>query len=510
MLGFETWKLGTCSTSISSEFTAFHEPYESFSQKCCLAPDNYILECYDEKVNDGWNGGSIEILGHTYCDDFVDESVRRKIKIPATSLPEKPDNTGIITNEYINAHGQKCNRLDSKSYSKDEAKNKCSSNQHCIGFINTRYVPFPTIDGIIPEDRSKFRLCLNKNLPFIDVEANSQGKQISIFKKKDLDSAPKINMVPKAKMLSNSGRQYYVPSDYSCPNGAKKYQLNPSDNTYDPLIEVFVTCHCEDHCSWNKCRLENPPSNCLDGVNSSWQWDEKRKYWVAQMKHHNSSMDTNIDETAAKEDGETSIPVEPENGNFDDSNLNSSSFECYEKVTILVLCLIFFLAVFAYFGRAPRKILSNKEFLSNSLKRIFNVLCALCAIYMIMTQVVKYFENNDASSIHYKDFNKFKDNKYPTFSICIEGESFHYKNFEDQFYELVGMNRMQYGSILKGQSSFITEYDPDKKLYSTIQLSIKEFRHFSFYAFVQFFTLTTYYNYNRKLNYINIQQKIIN
>ena len=85
-----------------------------------------------------------------------------------------------------------------------------------------------------------------------------------------------------------------------------------------------------------------------------------------------------------------------------------------------------------------------------------------------MTQVIKYFENHDASSIHYKEFNKLRENKYPTFSICIEGEDFYFKTFDDPLFEKLGIDSLQYSNILKGQSGFISKYNPEQKLYHKI------------------------------------------
>ena len=101
------------------------------------------------------------------------------------------------------------------------------------------------------------------------------------------------------------------------------------------------------------------------------------------------------------------------------------------------------------------------------------MLCTCLATYMIMTQVVKFFENHDASSIHYKEFNKVKENKYPTFSICIDGEDFYYKNFEDPLFEKFGIDSLQYGNILKGQTGFVNMYNPKEKLYQKVTKDYK-------------------------------------
>ena len=75
----ESWNIATCSKSVF----VMNRPYDMTIQRCCLAPKTYDLTCSDTYQDgmDGWNGGLIEIQGHEYCDDFVDQSVKRRIKI---------------------------------------------------------------------------------------------------------------------------------------------------------------------------------------------------------------------------------------------------------------------------------------------------------------------------------------------------------------------------------------------------------------------------------------------
>ncbi len=58
-----SWSLGSCS---SAEIYGDNNKY---IKQCCLAPAAHILTCLDS-YGDGWNGGSIEIQGQTYCEDF--------------------------------------------------------------------------------------------------------------------------------------------------------------------------------------------------------------------------------------------------------------------------------------------------------------------------------------------------------------------------------------------------------------------------------------------------------
>lgn len=45
----------------------------------------------------------------------------------------------------------------------------------------------------------------------------------------------------------------------------------------------YDTCICEDHCSWDICRLHEAPEECLIGVDSRWVWDYQKEIWVAQV-----------------------------------------------------------------------------------------------------------------------------------------------------------------------------------------------------------------------------------
>ena len=45
----------------------------------------------------------------------------------------------------------------------------------------------------------------------------------------------------------------------------------------------FGVCTCNDHCSWDICRLLEPPDDCLLGKNSEWKWDSLKNAFVAQI-----------------------------------------------------------------------------------------------------------------------------------------------------------------------------------------------------------------------------------
>ena len=43
------------------------------------------------------------------------------------------------------------------------------------------------------------------------------------------------------------------------------------------------TCYCEDHCSWERCLLDIPPTECLIPWNRTWMWNNRHMYWYAKF-----------------------------------------------------------------------------------------------------------------------------------------------------------------------------------------------------------------------------------
>ena len=78
---------------------------------------------------------------------------------------------------------------------------------------------------------------------------------------------------------------------------------------------------------------------------------------------------------------------------------------------------------------------------------------------MGLTQVLRYFDNEDASSINYKTFNETPLDIYPTFSICFHATDryplhhFLRKQVEDK----TGISEAQFDQVLKGVDSGTTE-----------------------------------------------------
>ena len=44
------------------------------------------------------------------------------------------------------------------------------------------------------------------------------------------------------------------------------------------------TCFCEDHCSWEKCYLNDPPKDCLENMGGAWAENPSGGFWTATSK----------------------------------------------------------------------------------------------------------------------------------------------------------------------------------------------------------------------------------
>ena len=84
---------------------------------------------------------------------------------------------------YLQVVGQKCKRLGIYLFSQDEAETACSTNEYCIGYMNTAFQDFP---DMLSRDNGVFRLCFkrgNSHFWLIQNVDGSKNEQINIYKK---------------------------------------------------------------------------------------------------------------------------------------------------------------------------------------------------------------------------------------------------------------------------------------------------------------------------------------
>ena len=57
----------------------------------------------------------------------------------------------------------------------------------------------------------------------------------------------------------------------------------PKSGCPEGTFDGMETCFCEDHCSWEVCRLLKPPQKCLASmIGAIWAWDREGEAWRAQ------------------------------------------------------------------------------------------------------------------------------------------------------------------------------------------------------------------------------------
>ena len=61
--------------------------------------------------------------------------------------------------------------------------------------------------------------------------------------------------------------------------------LKPSTGCTKGSIDVGGRCYCEDHCSWERCKLtEKPNDSCVPTAQSKWDWDTENDFWVLKFE----------------------------------------------------------------------------------------------------------------------------------------------------------------------------------------------------------------------------------
>ena len=91
---------------------------------------------------------------------------------------------------------------------------------------------------------------------------------------------------------------------------------------------------------------------------------------------------------------------------------------------------------------------------------------------MTIILVDRFMDNKDSTSIKYKLYNKGPDDKYPTFSICLEGHSFLWYN-DHRIFNEYGLSTNSYNKMVMGELALTYEYIPAAGLYRKVPVQIR-------------------------------------
>ena len=112
--------------------------------------------------------------------------------------------------------------------------------------------------------------------------------------------------------------------------------------------------------------------------------------------------------------------------------------------------------------------------LTRSIYYLFRVLCILFAGYMILMQVIRYFQNLDTPKISFKEFNESEDDRYPDITVCFHGYPYPSQMYRVGSLKKMGpLNAKEYQQLLGGNTNVwkenfdtanITEMDFDRAM----------------------------------------------
>ena len=106
-------------------------------------------------------------------------------------------------------------------------------------------------------------------------------------------------------------------------------------------------------------------------------------------------------------------------------------------------------------------------------------MCALLAIYMTLQNIVKYQEDESETTISYKKYGNAVEGKYPTFSMCFEGNGINRFN-ENAIFAAYGIHLSDYEQMVRGQPAFQYEYNISSRRYSKKPLPLNYTPTFDF------------------------------
>ena len=86
---------------------------------------------------------------------------------------------------------------------------------------------------------------------------------------------------------------------------------------------------------------------------------------------------------------------------------------------------------------------------------------------MLVSNVHRYNENANKTTITYGRYSRASNDKYPTFSICFKGAQLNWYH-EPSIYDTFGLTYLEYEKMIKGEKAFKYEYDPSLRLFKKV------------------------------------------
>ena len=111
----------------------------------------------------------------------------------------------------------------------------------------------------------------------------------------------------------------------------------------------------------------------------------------------------------------------------------------------------------------------DPSILINRSTNIFQMICLMLATYMALGLTSQFLENKDSTSISYHQYSQSSDDKYPTFSVCFQGTSFHWY-YDVAIFDEFGISSTEFTKLIRGETAFRYEYNLTTRLYKKEEL----------------------------------------
>ena len=115
------------------------------------------------------------------------------------------------------------------------------------------------------------------------------------------------------------------------------------------------------------------------------------------------------------------------------------------------------------------QIMKDPKILISRLWVIFDVICFLLALWMTLKNIGRFHDDINATQITYKKYGDTVEDKYPSFSLCFEGDGLYHFN-ESAIFTAYGIHLNDYEMMLKGNQAFRYDYDPLTQRYNKSSL----------------------------------------
>ena len=89
---------------------------------------------------------------------------------------------------------------------------------------------------------------------------------------------------------------------------------------------------------------------------------------------------------------------------------------------------------------------------------------------MTLKNVGRFLEDTNATAVTYKKYSRTVEDKYPSFSVCFDGNGLYGFN-ETAIFVAYGIHLTDYEMMLDGELAFQYDYDPSRRRYSKRPLS---------------------------------------